>query len=363
VTTRRNFLKSGVSAAAVAFCGCSMQSKRVAVRPKRRDLPVRINGEVIRTIDVHAHCQIPEVRDLIGPERWSSLNPITVNRVTDIVISVEQRFQIMDSQAIDMQVLSINPFWYADERDLAAAIVNLHNQQLAALCAAHPARFAAFASLTLQFPDLAVSQLEHAVENLGMRGAAIGGHVAGINFSDRRFDPVWRKAQELDVILFIHPSGIPELNRRLAGSGYLSNLIGNPLETSIALAHLIFDGTLDRFPNLKFLAAHGGGYLASYPDRSDHICTLSPTSCNQTIQLQKEPSEYLRQIYYDSLVFTPEALRHLVANVGSSQIFLGTDCPYPWQPHPVDHVFDTETLSDQQRAAILGGNAKRVLRL
>ena len=143
------------------------------------------------------------------------------------------------------------------------------------------------------------------------------------------FTPVWAKAEELGAVLFVHPQSTPELAKRFKGNGWLSNLIGNPLDTTIALQHLIFEGTLDRFPGLKVLAAHGGGYLGSYAPRSDHACFVSPKNCNPDIKLKKKPTEYLNQLYFDALVFTPEALRHLVAQVGASQIMLGSDHPIP----------------------------------
>ena len=146
-----------------------------------------------------------------------------------------------------------------------------------------------------------------------------------------------------------------------ACDGWLSNVIGNPLDTTIALQRLIYEGTLDRFPRLKICAAHGGGYLPSYAPRSDHSCFVSPVNCDPNIKLKKKPSEYLNQLYFDSLVFTPEGLRHLVAQVGASQIVMGSDQPIPWQQHPVQHILDTTSLSDDEKAAILGGNAAKLL--
>ena len=276
-------------------------------------------------------------------------------------IVIEERLKGMDAMAIDMEVLSINPFWYRKDRDLASQIVKVQNEKLAELCASRPDRFAAFASLALQFPNLAVQQLEDAVKKQGLRGAAIGGSVAGDDFSNPKFHPVWAKAEELGAVLFIHPQSTPELAKRFQGNGWLSNLIGNPLDTTIALQHLIFEGTLDRFPGLKVLAAHGGGYLPSYAARSDHACFVSPQNCNPDIKLKKKPSEYLNQLHFDALVFSPEALRHLVAQVGASQIMLGTDHPIPWEEHPVDHIFATKALSDAEKVAILGDNAARLL--
>jgi len=348
------------------FCGCSGLpivpggGGGAAAAPARA--PVILRGRRARTVDVHAHCYFQAALDLMGDEAPSVLPK--VKGVPEHFLQIEQqlaaRFAAMDRLGIDLQVLSINPFWYRKDRDTAAQIVKLQNEKLAELCASKPDRFAAYASLALQFPDLAVQQLETAMKQQGLRGAAIGGSVVGESFSDPKFHPVWAKAEELGAVLFIHPQSTPELNARFKGNGWLSNTIGNPLDTTIALQHLIFEGTLDRFPALKIIAAHGGGYLPSYAPRSDHACFVSPQNCNPEIQLKKKPTEYLNQLYFDALVFTPEGLRHLVAQVGASQVMLGSDHPIPWEEHPVDHVFATTTLSDQDKAAILGGNAARL---
>ena len=355
MTTRRDFLK-GVGASGIAFCSCGMLDAAHAQQP--RHLPVAIKGKRIKTIDAHAHCYFHETINLMGDEADKVLPP--VKGVPEHFIVIENRLREMDAMGIDMEVLSVNPFWYRKDRDTAAQIVKLQNEKLAELCASKPDRFAAFASLALQFPDLAVQQLENAVKKQGLRGAAIGGSVVGEDFSDPKFHPVWAKAEELGAVLFIHPQSTPQLAGRFKGNGWLSNTIGNPLDTTIALQHLIFEGTLDKFPGLKVLAAHGGGYLPSYAPRSDHACFVSPQNCNPDIKLKKQPTEYLNQIYFDALVFTPEALRHLVAQVGASQVILGTDHPIPWEQHPIDHVFATTALNDKEKAAILGGNAARL---
>jgi predicted TIM-barrel fold metal-dependent hydrolase len=355
MTTRRHFLKS---TGGMVFCGCCLSgaARAQAVGPQR--LPVTVAGKRVKTIDVHAHCLFHEAVALMG-EGSRRVNP-PVKGAKEMYIAVEQRQKEMDAQAIEMEVLSINPFWYGTDRDTATKIVAVQNEKLAALCAAYPDRFAAYASLALQFPDLAVAQLETAIKKQGLRGAAIGASVLDVDFSDARFHPVWAKAEELGAVLFIHPLGVPELAKRFKGNGWLANTIGNPLATTIALQHLIFEGTLDRFPNLKIIAAHGGGYLPSYAARDDHACFVSPQNCNPEIKLKKKPSEYLNQIFFDSLVFTPEGLRHLVAQVGASQIVIGTDHPIPWEEHPVDRIFATTTLNDEDKMAILGGNAARL---
>ena len=356
MTTRRNFLR-GAAASGIAFCSCGMPDAARA-QPKAPRLPIKVNGKRVLTVDVHAHCFFREAISLMGDAADKVLPP--VKGVPEHFIVIEQRLKEMDAMAIDMEVLSINPFWYGKDRDTAAQIVKVQNEKLAELCAARPERFAAFASLSLQYPDLAAQQLETAVRKQGLRGAAIGGSVLGEDFSDPKFHPVWAKAEELGAVLFIHPQSTPELAKRFKGNGWLSNTIGNPLDTTIALQHLIFEGTLDRFPGLKIIAAHGGGYLGSYAARGDHACFVSPQNCNPNITLKKKPSEYLNQLFFDAMVFTPEGLRHLVAQVGASQVVLGTDHPIPWEQHPVDHVFATTTLSDKQKIAILGGNAARL---
>jgi aminocarboxymuconate-semialdehyde decarboxylase len=354
---------------AILFTSCGLapaQEPRLALQPrsgrgsakpaaKRRE--VKIKGKRVKTIDVHAHCLIPAASKLLGEDAFKHHTGGIVMEGQDLA----GRLRAMDTQGIDMEALSINPFWYRADRETAAEVVRLNNEGLVEICARNPDRFVAFASVALQFPDLAAQQLEHAVKKLGLRGAAVGASVGDDEFADPKFHPFWRKCEELDVLVFLHPQGTPDLARRLKGNGVLENVIGNPLDTTIALSHLIFEGTLDMFPKLKICSAHGGGYLASYMDRSDHGCLTFPHRCNR--KLKKRPTEYLKKLYYDALIFTPEALRHLAANVGSSQIMLGTDYPYPWEDKAVDHILKTPSLSDKERIAILGGTAAKLLRI
>jgi aminocarboxymuconate-semialdehyde decarboxylase len=315
---------------------------------------VAVNGRRVKVIDVHAHCVIPQAQALLGP------TPPAGQRGPGIDEVGERRIHEMDEQGIDVEALSINPAWYRAERGVAERVIDVQNTRLAEFCAAYPERFVAFASVSLQFPDLAVQQLERAVTQLGLRGAAVGASVAGEEFADPRFHPFWAKAEELGVLVFIHPQSTPELSRRFSGNGWLANTIGNPLDTTIALSHLIFEGTLDLFPELKICSAHGGGYLPSYAPRSDNALRVAP-DMDTGVKLRKKPTDYLRQMYYDTLVFTSEALRHLAAEVGCSQLVLGTDHPIPWQRAGVDHILSAEGFSDEERIAMLGGTAATLL--
>ena len=338
------------------FVGCGLNSATNEAATQAgggRRRQVIVAGKRVKTIDVHAHCVIPKALALMGKdhtkERGPGLGDVGLRRIGE-----------MDEQGIDVEAISINPHWYHLERDLATEVVKINNETLAELCAAHPDRFVGFASLTLQHPDIAVQQLEHAVKKLGMRGAAIGGSVHGEEFADAKFHPVWAKAEELGILIFIHPQSTPELNKRFRGNGWLANIIGNPLDTTIALSHLIFEGTLDKFPGLKICSAHGGGFLGSYAPRSDNSLRVAP-EMDTGVKLKKKPTEYMRQMYFDTLVFTDEALRHLAAEMGVGQLVIGTDHPIPWQDKSVDHILNCPHFSDAEKRMMLGETAGKLL--
>ena len=357
--TRRHFIGQTAGAiAGMAMVGAGVRGATAAAgQPAGAAAPrqVVVGGRRVRPVDVHAHCEIPGIREMMGGST-SANAALTIG---------PDRLRAMDAAGIAVEVLSINPFWYAVDRSLAPGLIRAQNEGLAEICAANPERFAALATVSLQHPDLAAAQLEEGVRALGLRGASVGASVGSEELASRRFDPFWAKAEELDVPVFLHPQGVPELESRLQGNGFLGNVIGNPLGTTLALSHLIFEGTLDRFPGLRLCAAHGGGYLPSYADRSDYGCATRPAQC--TGPLAQRPTAYVKQLYVDALVFSSEALRHLVSVVGASRVVIGTDYPFPWTATPddarvprfqaVDHVLETPGLSDADRVAILQDNA------
>ena len=357
--TRRDFMEdAGVGGIAFVACGLQGGVGGASAQPRRRE--VVVNGKRVKTVDIHAHCAVPDAMALMGLKITGQPN---LPNVLVMATNVADRLRAMDEQGIDVEALSINPYWYKADRDVATKLITIQNEKLAEACAANPDRFVAFASVALQFPDLAAEQLEQGVKKYNLRGAAIGGSVNGEELADPKYHPFWAKAEQLGVLVFIHPQGTAELNAttRFKGNGGLDNVIGNPLETTLALSHLIFEGTLDRFPAIKICAAHGGGFLPSYAGRSDAGCVVVPARCG--VPLKKKPSEYLRQLYYDSIVFTPEALRHLAAETGPGQIVMGTDYPYPWTSTSVNHILDTPGFSDAERTAMLGDTAAKLLRI
>jgi aminocarboxymuconate-semialdehyde decarboxylase len=354
VANRRHFLKAVAAGAAGVWVG---GAGAMAVQPAPVRRQVTIGGRPIRVIDIHAHCIVP-VEDIVKGTPLAGSGGGTGNNILG-----PERLRIMDEQGVDVQALTINGYWwYAADRDLARQIVRAQNEGLAKWVAAHPDRFVALASVALQHPDLAAEQLEDGVKRLGLRGASIGGHVNGEDLSLPKYDPFWAKAAALGVVVFMHPGGASNIVKEGAfrGRGDLGNIIGNPLETTYFLSRLIFDGTLDKFPGLRICGAHAGGYLPSYLGRTEAACVVrGNANCANT----KKPSEYLRsQILIDTMVFSEEGLRHLVAEVGVGQVVYGTDVPFNW-PVTVDLVLTAPFLTDADKEAILSGNLTRLLRI
>jgi len=341
------FVDCGIDAGAGAGGG----SGQVRSQARRE---VAISGKRVKTVDVHAHCIVPEAAQLID-------HPLEAPGL--LWSNISDRLAHMDRSGVDVQALSINPYWYEAERDAVAEFIRVQNEVLAEFCASDQDRFVAFATAALQYPDLAAEQVEQAVKTFGFRGIGVGGSVAGEELSNPKFHPFWAKCEELGVLVFMHPLGTRELepSGRLAGNGLLTNTIGNPLETTIALSHLIFEGTLDRFPGLKICASHGGGFLPSYANRSDAVITTFPDRVGPLPE--KKPTEYIwgGQLYFDSIMFTDEGMWHLIAEAGIDHVVLGTDYPFPWNTAPVDHIMSIPGLSDEDRIKILGGTAAKLL--
>ncbi|MBT5031466.1 MAG: amidohydrolase family protein [Proteobacteria bacterium] len=335
---------------------------------------VFINGKRIKTVDIHAHASIKEVERVIAGT--SVDRTIGGARLLD-----SGRLDMMDAWGIDVSVISANQYWWYAAQDVALAreIIRVQDEGFAEWVSRYPDRFVALTSVAMQFPELAAEQLDYAVNELGFRGASMGGHVNGEVPSGPAYDVFWAKAQELDVPIFIHPNGSSNIiqDGGLDFAGDLGNIIGNPLETTLFLTQLMFDGTFDRFPGLKICGAHGGGYLPSYFGRAEVACSafggpavngegefvgVDPIQADDC-KNQKPPREYLKtQIFADTMVFSDEALRHLVAEMGSSQVVYGTDMPLGW-PDTMDTILNSVHLTNADKEAILGGNLIRLLKL
>jgi aminocarboxymuconate-semialdehyde decarboxylase len=322
---------------------------------------VSVGGRRVRVVDIHGHFVAPEELPLVQGTPLAS--NITANLNGQLVLG-EARLRAMDERGVDIQALSHQGgWWYSTDRDLAARLVRVQNEKLAGWCAAHADRFVGLASVALQYPDLAAEQLQTAVRSMNLRGVGIAGVINGETPSTEKFDPFWSKVQELGALVFVHPTGVAgnTVQTALLGArGDLGNIIGNPLETTVFLSRMILDGVFDRFPNLRVCGAHAGGYLPSYLGRTDVACTVRP---NANCANKKPPREYFKQqILVDSMIFSEEGLRHLVAELGVSQIVFGTDMPYNW-PSNVDLILNAPFLSNPEKEAILSGNLLRLLRV
>ena len=325
-------------------------------------------------VDTHGHLLVPEAAALVEghpretldalAERASfteasiSANQAQIRQVWPQLTSVTRRLDDLDALGVDVQLVGPMPMHrYWAEPDLAAKLTQTINEAIAAHCAKGLGRLYGLGTLPLQHPDLAVRELDRAVTELGLRGVSVSTNVDGRELADPLFDPVWAAAADLGAAVFIHPWGC-SLGSRL-GVNFLGNTFGQPAETALALSHLIFGGTLDRYPGLKLLAAHGGGFLPTYIGRSDHAWThrADARGCAQL------PSSYLRKIWYDALVYTPQALRHLVEAVGADKVVLGTDYPFDMGvTDPVERA-TAAGLPAADLTAILSGNATSLFAL
>ena len=350
---RRDFFRSvGGATAGLYVIGHGRPGEAQAPAARRQ---VSIAGRRVRVVDVHAHTDIPLGDVVKGTpfEKQAGGNP-----------GLDQRILAMDKQGLDVQALSINGFWWYGVKDqgLARAICNAQNEGLAQWVKKYPGRFVAMASVPLQFPELAAEILQDAVNRFNARGVTLGGHVNGEDLSLPKFDPFWAKAAEMGELVFMHPGGADNINKDGAwrGRGDVGNIIGNPLETTYFLTRLIFDGVFDRHPRLRVCGAHAGGYLPSYVMRTDVACDVRN---NAKCANKKKPKEYLQsQILIDTMIFSEEGLRHLVAEVGVGQIVYGTDNPFNW-PVTVDLVLNAPFLNDAQKEQILSGNLTKLLRI
>ena len=323
-------------------------------------------------VDMHCHALSRRADALIRREHKGAFpNPMAhaapetrrvakaqAARVEPDLTDLNRRLAVMDRMAVDIQVLSPSPTHYYTwtEAGLGRDACRLLNDDIAAMAASNPKRFAAMGTVPLQDTPMAVAELRRCVKDLGMRGVEINSDVEGEELSSPRLEPFFAAAEELGTLVFLHPTGF---HHERFNQHYFGNVLGNPLNSSIAVAHLIFDGTLDRHPGLKLCVAHGGGYLAAYHARMDHAHGAREDCC---MRISRKPSEYLKQLYFDTMVFDPQELGYLVRRYGAEKILLGTDFPFDMgEDDPVGLVLAVPGLSEQQRAGICGLNAARLL--
>ena len=271
---------------------------------------------------------------------------------------IARRLADMDAVGVDVQVLGVVPFtyYYYLPVEVAQRFARIQNEEIAALCRQHPTRFVGLATLPMQAPELAAAELRYAMTELGLRGAALGTNIDGRNLDLPELEPVWAAAEELGAFLFVHPDRVCAQDR--LGSYYLHNLIGNPTDTSIAIASLVFGGVVERHPRLVCCFAHGGGFIPYQQGRLLHGWRRRR---EPRARLQGSPAASLARLYFDTIVHSSPALRYLVQVAGAERVLLGSDYPFDMGPEdPVAEVLGAD-LSATEREAVLGGNAARLL--
>jgi aminocarboxymuconate-semialdehyde decarboxylase len=326
-----------------------------------------------RTIDVHTHILTEETAALLRKE--APKVPVTITpfdnaaAVLDVGgaayrpfprggFDIAHRLRDMDAAGVDVHVLSATPqtYLYNQAGALTAATAAIQNDQMARHIAAHPDRFWGIATLPMQAPERAAEELRRAMSKLNLRGAMIGSHALGKNLDDPSFEPLWATAEELGAFMFIHPVDVAGADRLT--SYYLRNLIGNPLDTTIAAACLYFGGVMDRHPKLKVLLAHGGGFTPYQAARWQHGWQVRPEPKKN---IMKQPTDIAGRFLYDTILHSAPVLEFLIGHVGADHVMLGSDYPYDMAMLDCTRHVSGLKIADAAKAAILGKNAEALL--
>lgn len=325
------------------------------------------------TIDIHCHLHTQEAEDVAAPHysvmdepyaKFSNQDSRDINVKQhedrwEELTGVEQRLKDMDDMMVDIQAISTSPaqYYYWADPDLGRQTSQIINDKLAGVVGDNPDRFVGLGTVPLQNTELAIAELDRCINDLGFKGIEIGPNVNEEELSADRLEKFWSRCEEHNIVIFMHPMSFTQGDR--FKEHYFSNVIANPLATTVAVHHLIFDGVMDRHPGLKIVLAHGGGYISHYNGRIDHAHGARPDCCRK---ISEPPTSYLKRFYFDSIVFTPHQLEFLAKQYGSDHILMGTDYPYDMAEYdPVEHIDQIESFSDEDKAKIYGLNAAKLL--
>ena len=330
-----------------------------------------------RVIDLHCHYLDPKVNAKTAHLNAGRYDPTVIyandlTRETNVtqmakrapkLTGVAERLRDMDRMGVDIQAVCPAPyhFFYFTEAAYGAELAREVNEGIAGVVADNADRFVGLGTVPLQNAELALRELDHAVKHLGLRGVEICTNVNGKNLTDPSLglDPFFARCEQLGILVFMHPLGYTQADRLT--NHYFNNVIGNPLESTVAVSHLIFDGVMARYPKLKVLVAHGGGYIAHYWARMDHAWRARADT--RTV-IKRKPSSYLNKFYFDTITHDPEMLGRLIEHYGADHVVLGTDYPYDMaDDHPLDTLSQVKRLPKASRDLVAGGNAARLLKL
>ena len=327
------------------------------------------------TIDVHAHCVPTGVLDTLqadggeygieiterdGKRRALIAGRVDAGPLLPTFFDMDRRLAAMDASGVEVQLLSswIDMSAYALPADSGLRYSRMFNEALAATVAEHPDRFNGLCTVPLQSPSDAAKELQFAVGELGMVGTEIATTVDGRDLDDPDLEPFWAAAEELRAIVLIHPYA------SLAGRGveryFLNNLVGNPAESTITIAHLIFGGVLERHPDLQICLVHGGGFAPYQAGRWDRGFRANARGAAENLTVA--PSEQLRRLYFDTVLHSPGSLRFLIDFVGAEHVVLGSDYPFEMgEPAPLETIDGVPGLTSEERQLIVRGNLERLI--
>jgi aminocarboxymuconate-semialdehyde decarboxylase len=323
------------------------------------------------TTDFHAHVIVPEItRDAAPSEDWRprvyredgeqvvELGDRPIRSAVGEFVDVDRIVEAQEAAGIDRTVLCpwVPLLFHDSEPEEGLRRCRIQNEALAALVRARPDRVAALGAVPLQDPELGAGELRRLMAQGVLGGVEVAASVRGVYLGDDRFDPFWSAAEHTGALVFIHPTTrgfeVPAL-----GDYYLWNSVGNPFETTIAAAHMVMAGVLERHPGLRVLLAHGGGALLVLRGRLRHAHSFQPQA---RARLGEPPEQSIRRFHFDTVTHDPELLRTLVEFVGPERVLLGSDYPFDMgDPAPVATVRGLG-LAHEAEAAILAGNAERL---
>jgi aminocarboxymuconate-semialdehyde decarboxylase len=310
-------------------------------------------------IDFHAHLVDPQV--YAETKTWSifaqSQDPARAASVIARMADLDERIAAMDGMGVAIQVLSsslVHQCTYEAEPADALRLDRQMNDRIAEAVASKPDRFRGLGSVPLQSPDLATNELTRCMRDLALSGVTISTRVRGLEIGDLALRPFWARAEELGAVVFLHPAGNHDPRFR---KYQLWNSIGQSFEEAMAIASLFYEGILDAYPKLKIVVSHGGGYMPFYLGRLARNYIEKPAT---RVNMRKAPIDYVRMLYYDTCVYDPDTLSHLVEVVGSERIVMGSDYPVG-DTKPVEFVRDCRRLDEAGKEMVLTGNAERLL--
>ena len=303
--------------------------------------------------------RLGRVRLQYGNDTTRRVNKVQLEYLRPKMDFLETRLEDMDRMKVDIQAVAVSvyQYYYWADAEMGAKVSRIINEELKESTDKFADRFSPLGTVPLQDTDAAIAELRYCVQELGFKGLEIGSHVDGEEIASPRLDPFWAEVERLGAVIIVHTNGHTH-KERLQAHNFV-NILGHAFEATLATAHLIFNGVMERYPNLKIVVVHGGGYLPAYAGRIDHAWRARE---DVSEGVPKLPSEYLKRFFFDTMVFETDQLKFLVDKYGADHVLLGTDYPYDMgDDDPLELIGNVPDLSQDQIDLISGGNAARLL--